>query len=362
MYMEIISVANQKGGCGKTTTAVNLAYALSLNGFRVILIDFDPQAHASFSLGINTDFSIADLFGKIFNNEPVDIQNFLVSRNQNLWVLPSNMELSVIEHFEGEKKEKLEILSKLLAPKHLSFDYCIIDCPPNLGFLTLNALLCSHYAIAPIGICELSLQGVMNLIDILRMSSEHTTNSCKLLNLITQFDKRFKFSQQFLQKTREQCKDHLLTTIIRTNIHLREATALGKSIYEFRKDSRGAQDYLQLAEEIIKVTGAEAHQPLDTGLSNRKILNRISDNTKVNLRFKSRDFNEVFVVGEFNNWRADSNSKLNKLDVDTWAIDLALEKGTYRYKFIADGNWINDPANPTEEKDPFGGINSILSV
>ena len=221
------------------------------------------------------------------------------------------------------------------------FDYCIIDCPPNLGILTLNALVASSYAIVPVGICELSLKGVENLQNIFSILYEHRKNTPFVLYLMTQLDRRFKYTQSFLEKAQGQFKDKLLLTMIRTNIHLREATALGKSIFEYRRDSRGAEDYAQLAGEI------------------EAIMKKAS---LIELNFKGRSLNEVYVVGEFNDWQKHKDYQLKKVDNETWSITVALKKGTYRYKFVVDDSWINDPGNSLQENDAFGGKNSILFV
>lgn len=129
--------------------------------------------------------------------------------------------------------------------------------------------------------------------------------------------------------------------MIRTNIHLREATAMGKSIYEYRSDARGAYDYAQMAEELEAI---------------------VKKPSVVQLLLKGAGQNEVYVVGEFNDWQKHKDYQLKKVDTATWSIALPLSKGTYRYKFIVDDQWINDPTNSFEESDAFGGKNSILFV
>ncbi|MBU2541672.1 MAG: AAA family ATPase [Candidatus Omnitrophica bacterium] len=367
--MKILSFVNQKGGCGKTTSAVNLAWAISNKDYQTLLIDLDPQAHATFSLAVEPKFTTADLFENITNNSKIDYQDFadfLISRTKNLWVLGSSIGLSAIETSLTSQDYKLDILRELLESISSNFDCCVIDCPPNLGILTLNALIASNYALAPLGICELSLKGVENLNNIMTLLRKHNQKIPELFYLATQLDRRYKFSYKFIDKLKNELGDKLLSTMIRTNIRLREAAAEGKSIYEFNSASRGAQDYSQLADELEIIMQLERKETATPEVvieeEAREIKNRIDEDSGIKLFFKGRHLNEVFVVGEFNSWCKDNNFKLKKVDEENWCITLPLKKGTYPYKFIADGRWISDPENPLREKDPFGGENSILLV
>ena len=339
--MVILSLINQKGGCGKTTTAVNLSYALANEGNSVLLIDLDPQAHATFSLGIKPKLTTADLFENIISSKQFDFRESLITRANNLYVLPSSIGLSGIEHALGQADNKLDILHNFLSKYSSSFDYCIIDCPPNLGVLTLNALISSTYIIAPIGICELSLKGIENLNNILNMLAEHTGKKTDVFYLITQLDGRYNFAKNFYKKARDIFGKRLLSTAIRTNINLREAAANGMSIFEYKKYSRGSQDYKQLAVEI------------------KSILRKPS---LAKFLLKGKEFSDVYLVGEFNNWDQNEDYKLKKVSSDTWEINLRLNKGKYRYKFVVDGKWINDPENNSVEDDAFGGKNSIKII
>lgn len=159
--------------------------------------------------------------------------------------------------------------------------------------------------------------------------------------LVTQFDKRFSFSKLFLQRAKDMFGTQLLSVMIRTNIHLREAASLGLSIFEHKRDSRGAEDYTKLAGEIEAFT---------------------KNMSWVHLFLKGRELNDVYVVGEFNRWQKNEHYKLKKLDADTWSIHFPLKKGTYHYKFIADNKWLHDPSNTLSKNDSFGGKNSILLI
>jgi hypothetical protein len=161
--------------------------------------------------------------------------------------------------------------------------------------------------------------------------------------LLTQIDRRSRFAVQFMQKVREQLGSQLLESGIRLNTYLREAASVGKNIFEYNPLSRGAQDFNSLAGEI-------------TTIANRQ-------GSWTPLFLKGADFNEVYVAGDFNNWQKEPRFKLNKIAGNLWSINLALEKGRYRYKFVSgDNDWFVDPHNNLVENDPFGGSNSLLVI
>lgn len=339
--MKVISVANQKGGCGKTTTAVNLSWGLSQKGYRVLLIDLDPQAHATYALGISPDNTTADVFEKIMNNEEINLLEFIKQRSDSLFVLGSSIGLSAVEQTCNQRQDKLEILSRFIEKCNPSYDYCIIDCPPNLGVLTLNAFAASNSTIVPITACDLALRGVEHLTNIMGMLGDFQNKMPSLFYVITQYDRRYTFSKEFLKKAKDLFGKQLLLSIIRTNIHLRQATANGDSIFEFKKDSRGAQDYSHFANEIEKLT---------------------QNMSWVQFFVKDNKHNDIFVVGEFNKWQKQEKYRLKKLNESTWFLTVPLKKGTYRYKFMIDENWACDPNNQMVEDDSYGGKNSILLV
>ncbi|MCM8786497.1 MAG: AAA family ATPase [Candidatus Omnitrophica bacterium] len=337
--MKTIAIVNQKGGCGKTTIAINLSAALVKKNYKVLLVDLDPQAHATYSLGANANLSITDIMEAIAENKQLSCEDILKSLWENFYIIPSSIGLASLEHRLINKENKLALLSSLLK-NILNFDYCILDCPPNLGLLTLNALWTSQYAIIPLSMCDYSLRGVEILKNIILMIKEQQ-NSCPItFYLLNGVDKRYKFVENFITKAKLQLNTLLLDTQIRTNIHLREAASSGKSIFQYKPDSRGAQDFYTLAEEVEKIT---------------------SQSNWVSLFLKDNSFSEVYVAGDFNNWNKDQKYRLSKIG-DIWSINLALDKGKYCYKFVNQESWFSDPHNNLTETDPFGGKNSVLII
>lgn len=154
-------------------------------------------------------------------------------------------------------------------------------------------------------------------------------------------DRRYRFSNEFMERIKKQFGSLLLNTNIRTNIHLREAASFRKTIFQYKPKSRGAEDFDLLADELEKI---------------------IFKNKWVSLFLKKEKLSDVYVVGDFNNWKIDERYKLSKISEDIFSINISLQKGTYRYKFVEEGKWFEDPHNPYFDNDNFGGKNSILFV
>jgi len=340
--MKIISVVNQKGGCGKTITAVNLAAALARHNNKTLLIDLDPQAHATFSLGAQNMHTITDIIetaasGKI---NPQDI--ICKALSEYLYFIPSSIGLTSVERTLAGKNNRFKILSLALQAVENSFDYCIIDCPPNLGVITLNALTASQYSIIPVSICDFSLRGVEILKNIMVMLKDHQGSAPAAFYLLNQVDNRSRYAKEFITRIQAQFGNMLFSTQIRSNIHLREAAANSKNIFDYNPLSRGAQDFDNLAKEVKTVSQEHTWAPLF---------------------FKGNGTKDVYVVGDFNNWQKEQNYRMKKVGADLWALNLPLQKGTqYRYKLVTGDTWIADPTNKNTEKDPFGGINSLIKI
>jgi chromosome partitioning protein len=339
--MKVISVVNQKGGCGKTIISVNLAAGLSKKGYSVLLIDLDPQAHATFSLRKESNLSITEILEKISAGGVISQEETYLPVSENFYFIPSRIGLASLEHKIAGRNDRLDILAAFLKQIWNNFDYCILDCPPNLGIITLNALQASNYSLIPLSTCDFSLRGIEILKDIVVMLKEFKGKSPTPFYVLNQVDKRYKFSAYFEEKVKNQLGNMLLGTSLRTNVHLKEAASWGKTIFEYKADSRGAEDFISLANEISKLT---------------------SQANWTTLFLKGDKFDNVYVVGDFNSWQKEEKYKLKKIGNDIWGINIPLDKGKYRYKFVAGEDWIADPHNKLAEDDAFGGKNSLIYV
>lgn len=358
--MRIISIANQKGGCGKTTTAVNLAAALAGNGRKVLLIDFDPQAHATVGLNVEAKKNIYHCLSKL-TPQKAALEDIIVNVTTNLDIAPSNIILSTIEqelaNEIGRENRLQETLSAIL---NSNYDYTIIDCPPNLGILTVNAICASNEVIIPVEPSRFSVEGLGRLIDIINLIKERLEHRVDFKVLVTIFDSRLKYAFKILADLRNRFRESMFSTIIHVNVKLKESQSFGSSVLDFDKYSRGAKDYYSLSKEMIK-TEAPA-EPLKVKIQEliEEHLPKLTERTvKLNLNLPGA--REVYVLGDFNDWRTDKDAAMAK-DNGRWVKSLKLGAGEYRYRFIVDGKWITDPQNPLQEKNPYGEFDSLLKI
>jgi len=249
----VISVTNQKGGVGKTTTAVNLSAALAHLGNRVLLIDFDPQGHSGEHLGVKT---ISDTAGPKTILEALQKEKNLPSVTYpsylpNLWVVPSNLKLGQFnQNPPAGNQFALKNLIDSETPE--KFDYVIIDCQPSLSLLTLNALTACEYVLLPVQAEFLALDGLSQLVLTLKEIQTKLHPKLKVLGiLLTMFDRRNRLSSEVKNELEKNFRNDLFQTVIPRTVKLAESPSFGRSIFEYDPNSPGAEAYQMLADEII---------------------------------------------------------------------------------------------------------------
>ncbi len=243
--MRTIAISNNKGGVGKTTSTVNIAAALEILGRKVLVIDMDPQAHTTYHLG----YQPADLKNGIFEVLKGERYYDEVIRHRNgMDVIPATPDLKDIDFLPFPAKEFL--LKDALANLN-EYDYVLIDCPPSLGILTLNALSWCREILIPLQCEFLSFQGMYNLYEGVQMVKKRLNKQIKISGIIgTMYDKKKKSDREIINETKDKLPGKLFKTLIRENEHLKVAPSWGKTIFEFKPDSTGAVDYLELTKEI----------------------------------------------------------------------------------------------------------------
>lgn len=365
--VRIISVTNQKGGCGKTTTAINLAASLSINGKKILLIDLDPQSHASLGLNLEGQDSLYNVISKLTPRK-LDIVNIIKTVDTDFDIIPSNILLATLEQELNDEIGREMKLSDAITKIKDDYDYIIIDCPPSLGFLTINAIRASDELMVTVEMSRYSIQGVEQLLDIVSLIRDRLNHEVDYKILITIFDSRLRHSFSMLSKVREQFDGRLLDTIIHTNVKLKEAAVMGQTVVAYDKYCRGSKDYFSLAKEVIssdKAVPEETDKYRDFHpLSDRMrelVKEESADLFPVQFVLAAPDARSVYVTGSFNDWSLDETCRMSMQD-GQWTAELRLKPGTYKYQFIVDGRWQEDPRNSKQERNSFGAINSLIEV
>lgn len=249
---KIISIANQKGGVGKTTTAINLAASLAALEHPTLLIDTDPQSNSSSGLGIdakNVEHSIYEVMVG-----GVSVNDSTISTDMPyLDVIPSHINLvgAEIEMIDRQQREK--ILKNALAETEKQYDFIIIDCPPSLGLLTINALTASDSVLIPVQCEYFALEGLSQLLNTIKIVRQHLNTALEIEGvLLTMYDNRTRLSNEVAQQVKKYFEDKVFNSVIARNVRLAEAPSFGKPVLLYDSVSTGAQNYLALSKEIIK--------------------------------------------------------------------------------------------------------------
>lgn len=363
--MKIITIANQKGGCGKTTTAINLVAALSGNGQRVLLVDLDPQAHATLGLNRDDRNSVYNVISKITPRK-MALRDVIQKVEKNFDIVPSNILVGTLEQELTEEIGREMKLVEAFATIQDGYDYIIIDCPPSLGFLTVNSLRASHEVIIPVETSRFSMQGVDHLMDIINLIRDRLNHSIEARVLVTMFDSRLRHSFSMLDKIRSKFGSMLIGTIVHTNVKLKESAVMGQTVMAYDKYCRGAKDYYSLAKEMLardkKPLLDESAPVAEFSQRMKDVVSReIEDVVAASFSLYAPGAQSVYVSGSFNDWVLDESCRMKK-EGDKWALRLPLEPGLYQYQFVVDGRWQADPESRMREPNGFGDMNSVLEV
>jgi chromosome partitioning protein len=252
--MPVISIAIQKGGSGKTTTVVNLAAALHQLGYRVLVIDTDPQANLTASMGVSEDSepNLYHLFRQAADGKEPDVAKAIVKSKSGLDILPASLELAAAEMELVSVYGREQLLGQMLEQLRGVYDFIMIDCPPSIGMLTVNALVASDYVLMPMQAEFLPLKGLRSFMRSFETAKTRLNRKLEMLGIIlTRYDDRKEMHQRIRRDLTAEFGDIVFKTTIRTNIALAKAQEKGLDVLTFDGSSNGAMDYLQLTNEFL---------------------------------------------------------------------------------------------------------------
>jgi len=354
---------NQKGGCGKTTSTVNLAGALAADGNRVLIIDMDPQAHATLAMGLEPDELETNLYEVLV--EPAGasrLDSVIVDVSDKIDIAPSSIVLSALEQKLATERHdaRTERLAAALDSLPPLYDYVLIDCPPNVGLLTFNALRAASEVIVPLETSFFAIDGVQKLLETISLLSDRIGHELDVRVLPTLYDGRTRYARQTLGDIRELFKELCFDTVIRLNVKLREAAREGVPISRYAPSANGAIDYASVAMEL-------AASPPEQHATPRSESDSVEPGPprEVIIRFTDSAAGDVRIAGDFNGWVPDRGVRsliASEGESRVWTKILTLEPGTYQYRYVVDGEWREDPTNPKSAPGPTGQPNSILHV
>lgn len=249
---KIVAIANQKGGVGKTTTAINLAAAVGILEKKTLLIDADPQANASSGLGIDIDTVEKGIY-EVLEHQISASDAVVKTESPNLDLIPAHVDLVAAEIELVDIPNRENMLSQALSEIKNQYDYIFIDCAPSLGLITLNALTAANAVLIPIQCEYFALEGLGKLLNTIKRVQQYHNTSLDIEGLLlTMFDARLRLSNQVVEEVRNHFQNMVFNSIIKRNVRISEAPSYGESIIKYDATSRGAEDYLHLAHEFLK--------------------------------------------------------------------------------------------------------------
>ncbi len=396
--MRIIALANQKGGCGKTTVAINLSACLARQGRRTLLVDMDPQGHCAVGLAVPENQILRSIYDVLCNEPSADLGAVTWQISSNFDLAPTTADLAKLEQELASAPDRFDRLGDALAPAAGAYDYCLVDCPPSIGLLTGNALHAASEVIIPVDTGYFALHGLTRQIATITELRELTGREMFVRVLANLYDVRTKHAREVLAELRRKFVDLLFEAHVNFNAKLREASGYGQPITEYAPASPGHRDFARLANEVIAAGEVDtvSHVLLEQAgeLSDRasqllatsaplvggsiesvieatpdqidrrieRIYGAVQTNQGVCFRVQAPDAKTVQVAADFNNWMPEDTELCHEDDDGTFGVTVDLAPGRYRYRYVIDGRWVQDPYNTYVESNPYGELNSVVEV
>ena len=354
-----LALVNQKGGCGKTTSAIHLAAAFAGAGYRVMVVDLDPQGHATMGLGIELPGegpTLADLLLHPGDLAPQAVHRAAVQARPGLDLLPASLGLAKVEAQASCAEERERRLGFVLREIHGAWDVFVIDCPPNLGLLTINALMASRQVLIPFESSPFAVQGAERVEATLGMICEMTGHQVQSRWLPTMLAPRDRYGTQLLAGLREERPGLVVGRGIRRSVVFARAAAEGKTVPEYAPRCAVAGDYPAVAELLIEEWNRARW------LEHTSFEGLQAGPGEVAFQHPLLPPEQVKLAGDFNRWIPDQDVVLEENEDGSWTKRLEVPPGRYEYKFILRGEWSIDPWNPWEVPNSQGTTNSVIEI
>jgi chromosome partitioning protein len=401
--MRTIAIVNQKGGCGKTITAINLSTFLARDGRRVLLVDMDPQGHATLGVVRDDPSQSQKTIYDVLAGEPgtASLRDVIISVRQNLDLAPADIRLSALPEKLSTLPGRENRLSKAFEEARLDYDYIVVDCPPSVGLLTFNALKACSEAIIPVEPSFFSVHGIGKQLETLDLLERKTGHEIRARALITLYTGRSEFVKAVAEDIRTHLVDRCFTTVIRFSVKLSEAAGHAQPIAEFSPRSAGCSDYRALVQEIlaqespavrveqaaVEASPVSVSEPVSEPVSELVLEPEqvvpipangshgveppmelrpqaagrpLPTDGGVLFTLEAPDARCVQLAADFNGWVADGNEM--QANGRVWRKLVPLPPGRYHYRFVVDGGWITDPLNTDQEVMPSGIHDSVITV
>jgi chromosome partitioning protein len=372
VLMRTIAVVNQKGGCGKTTTAINVSAFLAKQKRRVLVVDMDPQGHAT--LGLQTepaDRTVSEVLLRESTQEGPSLRDVRRTVLPGLDLVPADIVLSAVPDKLSAVSGREYRLAKALAEVSGEYHYVIVDCPPNVGLLTFNALMACSETIIPMDPSFFALHGIGKLMETLDLLARRAGHEIDARALITLYTGRVDFVREVVADIRKHLPDRVFDTIVRYSIKLAEAASHGLPIVEYSRRCAGYDDYRMVTAEILQqeeqrpvlsdIQDTRESTSLDTGPVEANVPSApVPTGEGVLFTLEAPAAERVQIAGDFNHWEPAGNEL--ELSDGVWRTVISLEPGRYRYRYVVDGAWKPDPLNPGIEPSPYGDYDSVIDL